>query len=222
MANNNNIINNEDDDNTNNHGNDINDLVKTGEQRKVEYNILVDNNKKEILNEEGKPFIGEQAQEVSVEGDNIKIKKKDGKSLKLSMLRNMEGGVLTDQNGNPIIGEGNLYFIKDGKIITSPDSKDRVEGDLTIPVSIQKAKFDPTSSVINNYGNIKPNENNNDPRNPQQFVYYSMIGGGGSNEYKRRNITKKLRMIPKGDGDAKAPIPKKKRKKSKKKISLYH
>ena len=49
-----------------------------------------------------------------------------------------------------------------------------------------------------------------------------MYGDLGSTEYKRRNITKKVKMIPKGDGDAKAPISKKKRKKSKKKISLYH
>jgi hypothetical protein len=224
LTNNNNIINNEDDDNTNNQENDNNDLVKTGEQPKVEYNILVDDKKKEILNEEGKPFIGEVAQEVNIEGDNIKVKKKDGKSLKLSMLRNLEGGVLTDDNGNPLMGEGNLYFVKDGKIITLPDSKQFVEGDLTIPVSMQKAKFDPTSSVINNikYSYIIPNENNNDPRNPQQFAYYSMYGGAGTGEYKRRNITKKLRMIPKGDGDAKSPIPRKKRKKSKKKVSLYH
>jgi hypothetical protein len=224
LTNNNNIINNEDDDNTNNQENDNNDLVKTGEQPKVEYNILVDDKKKEILNEEGKPFIGEVAQEVNIEGDNIKVKKKDGKSLKLSMLRNLEGGVLTDDNGNPLMGEGNIYFVKDGKIITLPDSKQFVEGDLTIPVSMQKAKFDPTSSVINNikYSYIIPNENNNDPRNPQQFAYYSMYGGAGTGEYKRRNITKKLRMIPKGDGDAKSPIPRKKRKKSKKKVSLYH
>ena len=133
-------------------------------------------------------------------------------------------GVLTDDNGNPLMGEGNLYFVKDGKIITLPDSKQFVEGDLTIPVSMQKAKFDPTSSVINNInlGKINPNENNNDPNNPQQFAYYSMYGGAGTGEYKRRNITKKLKRIPEGDGDAKAPIPKKKRKKSKKKISLYH
>jgi len=86
---------------------------------------------------------------------------------------------------------------------------------------MQKAKFDPTSSLINNIysSNIHPNQSNNDPRNPQQFEYY---GGAGTSEYKRRNLTKKLKMIPRGDGDAKAPIPKKKRKKSKKKISLYH
>ena len=168
----------------------------------------MDNKKKEILSEGGRPFIGEQAQETNVEGDDLKIKKKDGKSLKLSVLRNIEGDLITDQNGNIILGKGNTYFTKDGKIITYPDSQIYLEGDKAIPASVQKAKFDPTSSVINyiNSGNINPNENSNDPKNPQQFYYYSMLGGGGTSEYKRRNLTKKLRIIPKGDGDAKAPI----------------
>jgi transcriptional adapter 2-alpha len=78
---NNNLINNNIIDNGDGHGNvnDINDLVKTGEQHNVEYNILVDNKQKEILSEEGRPFIGEQAQETNVGGNNFKIKKKTEK-----------------------------------------------------------------------------------------------------------------------------------------------
>ena len=40
-----------------------------------------------------------------------------------------------------------------------------------------------------------------------------MIGGGGTSEYKRKNLVKRLKRYPKGDGDSKPPIiPKRKAK----------
>ena len=88
-----------------------------------------------------------------------------------------------------------------------------------IPVSIKKAKFNPSSSVFGatfNSGNNLPNiksyetsqfggENRNDFKNPQRIEYYTGgIGSGGKTELKKTYYYKnKSKIFPKGDGDAK-------------------
>ena len=65
--------------------------------------------------------------------------------------------------------------------------------------------------------NLNPNDINhikgNNYDDSQKLEYTTMIGGGGTSEYKRKNLVKRLKRYPKGDGNSKPPIiPKRKAK----------
>ena len=200
--------------------------------------VLVDENDKEILSEERKPFIGEEIKNKQIEGNRIIVITKDGEQLVLKPLKNFEGEILSDDKGNVILGAGsNYYYDKNGDLIISSD-KTLTEGDKVIPVKLKEVKFNPNDtlfktkfkiSYIQDLDNNNPNSNNfkndnfmgsnGDMNNQGRFGYYSVgIGGGGnSTGYRRKNLSKnKYKMFPKGDGDAKPPIIKKKRRKFKK------
>ena len=137
---------------------------------------------------------------IKQDGNQIIAITKNGEEIILKPLKNYEGEILADTNGNVILGSGEKYFIKDGQIISSPDQS-IAKGDLIIPTKIKKVQFtpyDPFYKTVNE-GEISGN--------------MPSVNWG----YKTKNMSRTRRKIfPIGDGDAKAPAIKKKRKKSKK------
>ena len=205
--------------------------------------VLVDDKDRQILSEDRKPFIGEEAERKIEQNNEIYILTKDGQKIPVAYIRNYEGEYLVDKNGNPILGNGNFYFVdKNGEIIFSTNKK-ILEGDKAVPVIITKKKFDPYGSILtatfnNDYEynsdknigfmdslgieKLRGNILGEGIKNSQRFGYNTTLGisGGGKgigvNEYKKRTYKNRLKIFPAGDGDAKAPILKKRRRKFKK------
>ena len=223
----------------NNHPNKLSNKEK-------EQNIkltLTDNKGRQILSEDRKPFIGEEVEEKKIENNEMYVITKDGEKIPVYYLKNYEGEYLVDENGNPILGFSNIYFIdKNGEMIFSTNKK-VLEGDEAIPIQITKKKFDPYGSILtatfnsnkdyntdknipvmDSYGieRLRGNILGEGVQTSKKFGYNSALGisGGGKGtevgEYKRRIMKNRFKMFPKGDGDAKPPIIKKRRRKFKK------
>ena len=186
--------------------------------------VLVDQNNQNLISKNQKPFVGEQVQEVNVEGDQTIIKTIDGRNIKLDLLRNIEDDVITDIRGNPLLGKGNIYYIdKNGNPIVLFDKKSLDEREKFIPALIKVVENNPSNSLsktsfITTGNNQFGGNNEEDLKSTQGFGYTTIIGTGGISQFRRKNFSKsKMRStFPKGDGDAKSPIPSK-RKKIKKK-----
>ena len=163
--------------------------------------VLTDKKDNVILSEEGKPFIAEENVNIKKDGNLIFAIMNNGEEITLRPIRNKDGEILTDTNGNIILGIGQRYFIdKEGQIVISDDLS-LAKGDQVVPAKSKKIKINPNETF---YKNI--NEGGN-------FGMTSTYWGK-----KTKNLSKSRRGIfAKGYGDAKAPITKKKRKKSKKK-----
>ena len=194
--------------------------------------VLADGKNNEILSEDRKPFVAEELsdeiKEKKVQGNKVLAITKGGESFTLNVLRNYEGEILTDENGNIILGRGNIYFIdKNGDLIVIEDKK-LLEGDTSCPVKIKKVKFNPFSSMFSTF-NSNFNSDKNIPQLNQYGGNYNSEGlrntfynsgksnNMGASQYKRRNLSKtRFKVFPKGDGDAKPPIIKKRKRKIKK------
>ena len=188
--------------------------------------ILVDKNNNNLMSEEQKTFVGEQVQEANIEGDHTIVKTKDGRNIKLNPLRNIEGDIITDTKGNPILGQGSIYFIdKNGNPIVLFDKSSFDERDKFIPSLIKRVEINPSNSLskttfVTTGNNQFEGNNEEDYKNTQRLGYTTMgIGMGGYGEYRRKNLSKsKMKnFFPKGDGDAKLPIPPKRKRIKKKK-----
>ena len=214
---------NNDKDQNNRENNNNNEIEANGEDEL----ILVDKNNQKIISEGNKPFKGEQVLEVKSEGDQTIVKKKDGKIEKLEILKNIEGEIIGDEFGNPLLGKDNIYYIdKNGSPIVFLR---KIEDDKVVPVLIKKIPYDPFSVTTNtiygfNSANDLPNVNKifgsniTGVSNFQNYGYQTVGIGAGYNGTKKRTVYKnKTRILYRGDGDAKAPIRKKRRKKSTKK-----
>ena len=246
---NNNIINNNTKDNNNDNTNTNNNMLRNQFQNsgnndmeqnnrenknnnEIEANgedelVLVDKNNKKIISDGQKQFKGEQAQEVNLEGDQTIVKTKDGRTIKLEILRNIEGEIIGDEYGNPLLGKDNIYFIdRNGNPIVLLR---KMEGDRVVPVIVKKIPYDPFSLTTQtlygfNSANDLPNvhrtfgSNITGVSNNKNFGYETVGLGTGYSELKKRTVSKnRTRLLNRGDGDAKAPIKKKRRKKSTKK-----
>ena len=199
--------------------------------------ILVDeNNNNDILSDEQKRFIGERIKDKINEGGKLIVITKDGEKILLDILKSYEGEILTDQNGNAILGNNNKYYIdKTGEIIVSSD-RGLIGEEKTIPVKSKAIKFNPNSSHLSfkttgefNSSNNIPNVNQygtknfmgirGDPSKNNNYFNTGIIGFGvaGTSEYQKKYLNKtKLKIFPKGDGDAKPPLIKKGKRKFKK------
>ena len=192
--------------------------------------VLADGKNNEILTEDRKPFIAEELseeiKEKKVQGNKVLAITKGGESFTLNVLRNYEGEILTDEDGNIILGRGNIFYIdKNGNLIVIKDKK-LLEGDTSCPVKIKKVKFNPYASVFSSTFNSNFNSdknlnqyagNYNSEGLKNTFYYSGKSNNLGATQYKRRNFSKtRLKVFPKGDGDAKPPIIKKRKRKIKK------
>lgn len=204
---------------------DNNIISKDGESSgKLIKLVLADENNMEILSENREPFIGEEIQDKKViEGNKVLVVTKGGENVALNVLRNYEGEILADENGNAILGRDNIYFFdKNGGLVVSTDKK-LLEGDKAVPAKVKKVKFNPSvlsgtfnSNGDNNLFNSIPLTKSFGMNNIRGNTYgdnYEL----GTSQMRRKHNKGRWKMFPKGDGDAKPPIIKKKKRKIKKK-----
>ena len=180
--------------------------------------VLADENNMEILSENREPFIGEEIQDKKVmEGNKVLVVTKGGENVALNVLKNYEGEILADENGNAILGRDNIYFFdKNGEVVVSTDKK-LLEGDKAVPAKVKKVKFNPSlfsgtfnSNGDNNFVNSIPLTKSfgmNNIRGNTNGDNYEL----GTSQMRRRHNKGRWKMFPKGDGDAKPPIIKKRK-----------
>ena len=203
---------------------DNNNIIsKDGESSgKLTKLVLADENNMEILSENREPFIGEEIQDKKViEGNKVLVITKGGENVALNVLKNYEGEIIADENGNAILGRDNIYYFdKNGELVVSTDKK-LLEGDKVVPAKVKKVKFNPSlfSGTFNSNG-----DNNFISSIPltKSFGMNNIRGnsngdnyGLGTSQMRRRNKGR-WKMFPKGDGDAKPPVIKKKKRKIRK------
>ena len=213
--NNNNII--------NNRTNNFSEQDEEGSGKNIKLILIDEINNKDILSDEQKHFIGERIRDKIMEGGKLIVITKDGEKIKLDVLKSYEGEILTDENGNAILGNNHKYFIdKTGEIIVSSD-RGLIGEEKTLPVKVKAVKFDPYSShlTFRTTGEFNPSNGNipNEPiKNNYNFGTSTIgFGGGGTSDYKKKYVNKtKLRIFPQGEGNAKPPLIKKRKRKFKK------
>ena len=226
---------------SNNINNNIDNNLEDNKDNDNKYELL-DDKKKQILSEYGKPFIGEEVKE-QYEKDNKKyVITKSGANIKLSVLHGIEGEPLV-HSGYPLLGKNNKFYIdKNGNPILLPN-ENYIEGDKPISVTIKKGTntnnelYNTNKGMFDSFGfnsannidfpntvntlRLDPGQNDNINLGGtyQSNNFYNIgIGGGGKSELKKSRIYKnRIKMFPPGNGDAKPPIKKKIKRKLKKK-----
>ena len=187
--------------------------------------VLADENNFEFLSEDRKPFVGEEIQDKKViDGNNILVITKGGESVVPNVLKNYEGEILGDKNGNAIMGRGNIYYYENNGELVISTNKKLLEGDKVVPVIVKRVKFNPSimsgtlnSNGDNNFANSIPLTNSYGINQIRGNINGDNSGLGTS-QMRRRHLNKnRMKMFPKGDGDAKPPIIKKRKRKIRKK-----
>ena len=226
--------------NNNKTSNNINKNIDNNleDNKDNEYNYeLFDEKKKQILSEYGKPFIGEEVKEQYDKDNKKYVITKSGANIKLSVLHGIEGEPLV-HSGFPLLGKKNRFYLdKSGKPILL-DNGNYIEGDKPISVTIKKGtipnnEFDNINKEMldsfgfntanniafpNTVNTLRLDDNIDLGRTYQSNNFYNIgIGGGGTSELKKSRVYKnRIKMFPKGEGDAKPPIRKKIKRKLKK------
>ena len=170
--------------------NNINDIQDNSSMK------LFDENNKNILSEENKPFIGELIEYQYQKGNQIYIKPKNSSDIKLNILRNKEGEIIT-YKGYPLLKNNKFYYDQNCDIIVYPDNE-FIKGDKYIQAIIKN-----NNNTIKEFGiNMKNEDIKKYMENNDEFT-----GVKNSGKLKKRWF-----MFPKGDGGAKAPMIKKRKK----------